>query len=434
MNDPTSSKSAAPSSPAEPIVIRGGVEIDAPRDDARKSLIALLALGLRLDNVGVFPGAGASCGAGGKTMKDVWSAFSSSDPKTIEWLRGAGLLPKNDDPTILPNIEELATRLDLRIEVYRETKDTKLTDAQAHRAAIQRAIMKAAVLDEGLWKTKTAHGGPQVAKLNDHSCLLARLLGSRQPGQNAPWIFTINYDLAVEWAAENLGIHVVTGFSGTHFRRFDPSSFDLGLMNLQSRGEARFGTYNLFLAKLHGSLSWIQEGGDLIERPAREAWSEINEFLTGNTADPRATIIMPNTAKYVNTTGFAYGEMLRRFSEFMSRRSTLLIISGYGFGDDHINRLLLSGLRNPTLQVVLYMPELIDASTITNPVIAALNDLKTKQVVLVGGGENAWFTKLAGDMPDPGHFDATAEEARKLARVIEALASAAPSGTPKGTP
>jgi hypothetical protein len=105
MHDPNSKKSAIPSGPAEPIVIRGGVQIDAPRDDARKSLIALLALGLRLDNVGVFLGAGASCGAGGKTMKDVWSAFSSSDPKTIEWLRGAGLLPKKDDPTILPNIE-----------------------------------------------------------------------------------------------------------------------------------------------------------------------------------------------------------------------------------------------------------------------------------------------------------------------------------------
>lgn len=427
MNEPTRDKPTIPSAPKEPIVIRGGVVIDAPRDDTRKTLVALLALGLRLDNVGVFLGSGASCGAGGKLMKEIWSGFISSDPNTVKWLRDAALLPAKDDPQTLRNVEELASRLDLRIEVYRETGDAKLSDAQTHRRAMHKAIMKAAVLDEALWETKRAPGDPSIVKLKDHLCLLARLLGSRQPGQNAPWMFSINYDLAIEWAAESLGIHVVTGFSGTHFRHFDPSCFDLGLINLQSRGEARFGTYNLFLAKLHGSLSWLQEGSDLIERPAREAWPEINSFLTGKSDDPRATIILPNTAKYVNTTGFVYGEMLRRFSEFMSRRSTLLVICGYGFGDDHINRLILSGLRNPTLQVVIYLPELTDALAMPNSVVAALNDLKTKQVVLVGGGENAWFAKLSNDLPDPGHFDATAEEARKLARVIEALTSNAPS-------
>ena len=414
-----------------PLVIRGGVEVGALRDDARNDLVALLALGLRLDNVGIFLGAGASCGAGGMTMRRIWQAFASSSPNSITWLRANGILPATDDPKNPPNVEAIATRLDLHIEVYRSTGDPKLKDALSHRAAIQRATMKAAILDDELWQKNASSVDPTYLRLADHSRLLARLLGSRQPGQNAPWVFTTNYDLAIEWAAERLGIHVVSGFSGIHFRRFDPSSFDLGLMNLQGRGEARFGTYNLFLAKLHGSLSWLQVGDDLIERPAREAWPGISAFLSGGQDDPGATVILPSTAKYVDTLGFVYGEMLRRFSEFMSRRSTLLIISGYAFGDDHINRLILSGLRNPTLQLVIYLPELVSAATMPSVVVGMLNALKTKQVVLVGGGNEAWFGKVASDLPDPGQFDTTAEDARRLARTIAALDIAATDGSPK---
>ena len=45
--------------------------------------------------------------------------------------------------------------------------------------------------------------------------------------------------------------------------------------------------------------------------------------------------------------------------------------------------------------------------------------------MLVGGGEQAWFTKLSSDLPDPGQFDATSEEARKLAKAIAALTTGA---------
>ena len=96
-------------------------------------------------------------------------------------------------------------------------------------------------------------------------------------------------------------------------------------------------------------------------------------------------------------------------------------MSGYGFRDHHINRLLLSGLRNPTLQVIIYLPELTSASEMPNPVVSALNELKTKQVILVGGGKNALFEMFVNDLPDPGHLDASAEEARKLAQAIEAV-------------
>ena len=92
-----------------PLIIRGGVAIDAPRDDSRKDITALLALGLRLENVGVFLGAGASCAASGKTLNQIWDSLQGAAPKTVEWLRQEGLLPANDDQKYPTNIETLAS-------------------------------------------------------------------------------------------------------------------------------------------------------------------------------------------------------------------------------------------------------------------------------------------------------------------------------------
>ena len=91
-----------------PIVLRGGVEIDAPRDDTRSDIVSLLALGLRLDNVGIFLGAGASCAAGGMTMQQIWPKFVAASPDTVKWLTKAGVLPASGKSTAAPNIETVA--------------------------------------------------------------------------------------------------------------------------------------------------------------------------------------------------------------------------------------------------------------------------------------------------------------------------------------
>src|SRR5690606_25997503 len=69
-------------------------------------------------------------------------------------------------------------------------------------------------------------------------------------------------------------------------------------------------------------------------------------------------VVLPSTAKFVHTIGFMYGEVIRRFTEFLARPHTCLLVSGYGFQDEHINRILVSALQNPTLQLVIYLPEL----------------------------------------------------------------------------
>ncbi len=305
-----------------------------------------------------------------------------------------------------------------------------LTGLKAARHTLRKAVLRAAILDERLWSE------PDQAilnsKLSSHIRLVSRLAGNRQPGQAAPWAFTTNYDLALEWSAEALGLHCVNGFSGTHDRAFRPSSFDLGLRNVQARGEARFGTYNLYLGKLHGSISWTaSKSGNVCELPSASVKPLVDQFIASDEPDDwPGFMIFPSASKFVQTTAFVYGEVVRRFTEFLSRPNACLIVNGYGFTDDHINRLIVSALQNPTLQLIIYLPE-IDRLGIYGSLAATGDAIKPNeqlkrlllaqlpQVTVRGFGAGGFFDALANDLPEPAMLDEVSERARQLESLIK---------------
>ncbi len=267
-----------------------------------------------------------------------------------------------------------------------------------------------------------------------------------QPGQAAPWAFTTNYDLALEWSAEALGLHCVNGFSGTHDRAFRPSSFDLGLRNVQARGEARFGTYNLYLGKLHGSISWTaSRSGSVCELPCASVKPLVDQFIASDQPDDwPGFMIFPGASKFVHTTAFVYGEVIRRFTEFLSRPNACLIVNGYGFADDHINRLIVSALQNPTLQLIIYLPEIdrmgiYDTLAATGEAIKPNEQLKRlllaqlPQVTVRGFGAGGFFDALANDLPEPAMLDEVSERARQLEVLLKQATNIQVSKKPTGT-
>lgn len=131
----------------------------------------------------------------------------------------------------------------------------------------------------------------------------------------------------------------------------------MSFRNVNAKGEARFGHYHAYLHKLHGSLSWIQEhNSDIKEIPSALAKSRyIDPWLNGEPVYDKQFLIYPGANKYHHTIGFVYGEMFRRFSEFLSKPQTAIIINGYGFGDYHINRIILGALLNPSLHIVIFL-------------------------------------------------------------------------------
>lgn len=373
---------------------------------------AHLASILRLENIGVLLGAGASVGAGGKTMAELWEHFKTQSANEEKWLRAEGYFgnKSNSEDTEVschssgpPNVEALLDTLAISISEWKRVKDNKLAEGLKARAAIYRAVIAASKLNNAWWKTVS---GPDLSesKLSDHRKMLQRFSSARQPGQSSPWIFTTNYDLAIEWAADSIDLNIINGFLGVHSRKFSPQSFDLGYRNVQARGEAQFGTYNVYLAKLHGSLTWKEANdGQFYELQASEGWRGIQEFLSNPNSDLPFTV-MPSAAKYVQTVGFVLGELLRRFAEFLSRPQAALIVSGYGFGDEHINRLLHSAFLNPTFQLVVYIPKFIGKENLNDLPIAIkkLVELENPRVTIVGG---AYFDAFADHLPDPAIYN-----------------------------
>ncbi|CTU51077.1 hypothetical protein GA254_04285 [Escherichia coli] len=388
-------------------IYQGGNKLN--EDDFRSHVYSLC----QLDNVGVLLGAGASVGCGGKTMKDVWKSFKQNYPELLGALIDKYLLVSQiDSDNNLVNVELLideATKF-LSVAKTRRCEDEE-EEFRKILSSLYKEVTKAALLTGEQFREKN-QGKKDAFKY--HKELISKLISNRQPGQSAPAIFTTNYDLALEWAAEDLGIQLFNGFSGLHTRQFYPQNFDLAFRNVNAKGEARFGHYHAYLYKLHGSLTWYQNDSLTVnEVSASQAYDEyINDIINKDDFYRGQHLIYPGANKYSHTIGFVYGEMFRRFGEFISKPQTALFINGFGFGDYHINRIILGALLNPSFHVVIYYPELKEAITKVSKgggseaekAIVTLKNMAFNQVTVVGGGSKAYFNSFVEHLPYPVLF------------------------------
>ena len=398
------------------LAMRGNTEL------SEEQFKAHVAQAMRLENVGVLLGAGASCCAGGNTMDKTWENFCAKENSTKIWLQDESFI-SNPDKKI--NIEKLIDTLEIACLEWKRQNSKKLNQLLKSKSAIYRHIIKAALLQDDLWVNPDSEESSE--KLKNHKRMLAKLVSNRQPGQASPWIFTTNYDLAIEWSAEALELNIINGFSGTHCRRFSPNSFDLGYRNIRTRGEAQFGAYNVYLAKLHGSLTWeLGSDGNVLEWQSIIQKEKINKFLSNeNEKVPPGIIIYPGAAKFIEATGFLYGEMIRRFSEYLSRSNTCLIVNGYGFNDKHINKLIAGALQNPTLQLIVYYTkqrvEPSGEAESFSPALKRLLEYNLPQLTVCLGNPRAHFEEFVEDLPEPALVDEQAEKARELIKFLYRL-------------
>ena len=376
-----------------------------------------MAAVVRLENVGVLLGAGASVGAlGGMTMADLWTEFTSRFQASAAWLRQEGFISAEE----IVNVEKLTDALEIaRLEWKRVNRPRKLQKLEQARADVLRSVVRASLLLQPWWE-KPSMVDIERTELGSHRQLLQKLTAARQPGQPSPWVFTTNYDLAVEWAAETMGLKVTNGFDGLHRRVFSPHNFDLGYRNMLARGEARFGTYSVYIAKLHGSLTWRTTGDGTVEECSTAyLWPKIRMFLDEKIHDAPGHFVYPSAAKYLQTVGFVLGELFRRFTEFLARPQSCLITSGYSFSDEHLNRILASALQNPTLQLVIYVPsarrddQSLDLGNCSQWV-RRVAELESPQVTIVGGSADAFFSSLVEHLPDPAIYDEQAARIREM--------------------
>lgn len=235
-------------------------------------------------------------------------------------------------------------------------------------------------------------------------------------------IFTSNYDLAFEYAFDNLGIKYIDGFSGFHHRYFKPETFnyDIFYPGSTTAGKVQRIEKVIRYFKLHGSISWVSDNKrtanniygieempiDLIKRKAADA--EENDFGYGN------LMIYPTAVKKSYTLDLPYSELFRHFAYCTSQPQSVLFTIGYSFCDEHFNDIIYQALSNPSFTLII-----IDFNgTKKSEEIKRLRDLNDPRIIILEGDFLGDFLTLADtlmpDFLDASSNDDVAETLNKL--------------------
>ena len=142
-------------------------------------------------------------------------------------------------------------------------------------------------------------------------------------------IYTTNYDLAFEYAMDELFIEYRDGFSGFVNRLFDPRT-------LVESGKPS-------LVKIHGSVNWVSEDGRI--KAIQPKFEQGHIVIKQDELKP--VLIYPTSNKLHETYSTPYSELMRHMLDEMKSGSNAVIVMGYKYGDDHVNEILYKALENP---------------------------------------------------------------------------------------
>ena len=159
-------------------------------------------------------------------------------------------------------------------------------------------------------------------------------------------------------AADLLGLRIVDRFVGTLAPVFQSSrlGIDLHYNPPGIRGEPRYLEGVVRLTKLHGSVDWRSaagpSGGLEVQRSAVPFGAAGGHpEIPSNPGEQ--LLIYPNATKDVETLQFPYAELFRDFAAAACQPNAVVVTYGYGFGDDHLNRVLRDMLSIPSTHLVV---------------------------------------------------------------------------------
>jgi hypothetical protein len=236
--------------------------------------------------------------------------------------------------------------------------------------------------------------------LRFHEELLRRVL-LRSTNLPRAKVFTINYDLLLERALDNLGVLYFDGFLGTINRTLRTESYHYDLYYPGETTEGRVSRVDrvLHLYKLHGSINW--------RRRATAASDVIISHATPDDDEYGDVMIYPSPLKVTEMNGYPYSEMFRHFSAQIHQPQSVLLTIGYRFQDSHINRLIYQALSIPSFVLIIVTPQLL-APKAGEPIEAhhevwRLTEMGSKRILVVVGGEKDGkgnYSRGAGTLQD----------------------------------
>ncbi|WP_299792328.1 SIR2 family protein [uncultured Marivita sp.] len=367
---------------------------DKSPDEGIRRIQALLADWLRMENVVVLTAAGCSVGCGGRLMAGrkannleclVLEAVAQTpvpdSAKAVIRHRISGWPAGDDGPlgfedwlSYLFNVSGLTASDQSPIQNI-EWKGTDVAGADEHLsiaeddlAELQTRIEKAIFAECALQIDRSELSGADAESSSGHIPFLAKL-SARDTNLGRTHLFTLNYDTLFEQAMEELGIQYFDGFSGKTSSRFDPAVYGLDIYYPGDVAEGRVRRFDKFMQfyKLHGSLHWyVDEAG--IYRARHRDLSFAAAYREASAQDKALALeseafsgiesfgILPTSQKFTQTLGMPYAHLFRLFHARLNQPQTFLLVMGYGFGDEHVTRIIETALMNPSLVMLVVEP------------------------------------------------------------------------------
>jgi len=144
------------------------------------------------------------------------------------------------------------------------------------------------------------------------------------------------------------------------------------------------------LWKLHGSVHWSWDSDHRTEVVR----------LGGPVLDGQPAAIYPSDAKYDESRRVPFVVLQDRLRRALNHPETLMLISGYSFGDDHLNEMLFDAARRrPRSELIAFcydsIPDSLAERALVTPNLQALSPSEA----ILGGVRADW--KAPDDAPPP---------------------------------
>lgn len=226
----------------------------------------------------------------------------------------------------------------------------------------------------------------EATDLGTHEAFL-RKVGRRGTRLSRTKLFTTNYDLAIERAAQATRFTLLDGFGPTAGAVFDGGNFDLDIVRRAADGTLQLAANVVQLYKLHGSVDW-DEASDGVRR---------------NPKPTTPVLIYPSNMKYQQSYRPPYLESMARFQMTLRQPETTVIVAGVGFNDAHIAGPLLAAVRsNVSLRLIVVDPALPSSKNANIQTLIKLSDARDERILLFAGT----FAQFAARLPDMAPLDA----------------------------
>ena len=298
----------------------------------------------------------------------------------------------------LPDVSQLEERVKLRVRQDDQERLSRQLQGRNLEQALSRIRQFATLLEgnsqlDGITHVTAVDLDRQVCQaivveLSTDTANLAPVLqlASWAARTDYHWpleVFTVNYDLLVETAFEQMRVPYFDGFVGNLRGRFHTDLVE-GTPEDPERWLLRS---FVRLWKLHGSVNWVRDTAVNVEIVR----------LGSPVSNTSAAAIYPSDAKYDESRRMPFMVLQDRFRRALAQPETLTLVAGYSFGDEHLNEILFdAAARRPRSEIIVFchaaIPQVVRERALLTPNLQAV----TTDEAILGGRLASWELPAEG--------------------------------------